>query len=133
MNPRFLSHQPANTANGMYGVFSIGLGLIIIRGDLLSAPMFAQQVPSFALTQWHLPLAAWSSSLTMLSAGALVFLITRVGMQPFIAAMWSALDGWPFIANDARMGFSAPGVLKPAFPGQWRSSVPMPFASSVSP
>ena len=60
MNPRFISQANlANLANtvGIYGVFSIKLGLMIITGriDLSVGSMFALTgvVLSMALTEWH--------------------------------------------------------------------------------
>src|SRR6266568_2332184 len=118
INPRFLSPvNLANTANtiGMYGVFSIGLGLVIITGgiDLSVGSMFALAgvLLSIALTQWHLPwpLAALAViALPMLLGWAHGALITRVGMQPFIVTLCGLLlyrGIARFIAHEATMGF----------------------------
>ena len=62
INPRFLSATNlTNMANiiGLYGVFSLGLGLVIITGgiDLSVGSMFALAgvLLSMALTEWHWP------------------------------------------------------------------------------
>src|SRR2546426_11056418 len=101
MNPRFLSQANlTNMANviGLFGVFSIGLGLVIITGgiDLSVGSMFALAgvLLSIALTQWHLPwpLAALAViALPMLLGWAHGALITRVGMQPFIVTLCGLL------------------------------------------
>jgi ribose transport system permease protein len=118
INPRFLSPvNLANTANtiGMYGVFSIGLGMVIITGgiDLSVGSMFALTgvVLSMALTEWHWP---WPLAvlaviiLPMLLGWAHGALITRVGMQPFIVTLCGLLlyrGIARFIAHDATKGF----------------------------
>ena len=62
LNPRFLS--PANLQNtarliGAFGIFSLGLGLVIITGgiDLSVGSSFALLgvLLSMMLTEWHLP------------------------------------------------------------------------------
>ena len=67
LNPRFLS--PANLQNtarliGAFGIFSLGLGLVIITGgiDLSVGSSFALLgvLLSMMLTEWHLP-GRWPS------------------------------------------------------------------------
>jgi ribose transport system permease protein len=62
LNPRFIS--PANLQNtarliGAYGIFSIGLGIVIITGgiDLSVGSVFALLgvLLSFMLTEWGVP------------------------------------------------------------------------------
>jgi ribose transport system permease protein len=62
LNPRFLAG--ANLQNmarliGMYGIFSIGIGMVIITGgiDLSVGSVFALLgvLLSIMLTEWHLP------------------------------------------------------------------------------
>src|SRR5919206_495795 len=62
LNPRFL--VPANLQNlarliGMYGIFSIGLGIVIITGgiDLSVGSVFALLgvLLSIMLVEWHVP------------------------------------------------------------------------------
>src|SRR6476646_11211904 len=64
LNPSFLS--PANLQNlarliGIYGIFSIGLGIVIITGgiDLSVGSVFALLgvMLSIFLVEWHLPAA----------------------------------------------------------------------------
>src|SRR5882762_927347 len=94
LNPQFLSG--ANLQNmarlvGMYGIFSIGLGLIIITGgiDLSVGSVFSLLgvLLSIMLTQWHLPSAV--AVLAVVGIAALLgayhgTLITRLNLQPFI-------------------------------------------------
>src|SRR5262249_32310208 len=61
-NPRFLSHANLiNTSNiiGLFGIFSIGLGMVIITGgiDLSVGSMLALNgmLLAMALTEWHWP------------------------------------------------------------------------------
>ncbi len=118
LNPRFLA--PANLQNmarliGAYGIFSIGLGLVIITGgiDLSVGSVFALLgvLLSLMLTQW-----GWPSALAVLAVigvtsllGALHgFLITKMRMQPFIVTLCGLLfyRGLArFIANDETKGF----------------------------
>ncbi|MBA3441657.1 MAG: ABC transporter permease [Pyrinomonadaceae bacterium] len=120
LNPRFLA--PANLQNmarliGAYGIFSIGLGLVIITGgiDLSVGSLFALLgvLLSMMLTEW-----GWSSVLAVLvvigagmAFGSLHgFLITRVRVQPFIVTLCGLLfyRGLArFIANDETKGFGS--------------------------
>jgi ribose transport system permease protein len=144
--PRFLSKTNlTNTANiiGLFGVFSIGLGLIIITGgiDLSVGSMFALTgvLLSFALIQWHLlwPIAALVVvALPMLLGWGHGFLITRVGMQPFIVTLCGLLlyrGVARFIANDATTGFGdAKGFETLRFIASGKlGEVPMPFISLI--
>ncbi len=118
LNPRFLA--PANLQNmarlvGAYGIFSIGLGVVIITGgiDLSVGSVFALLgvLLSLMLTQW-----GWPSALAVLAVvGVAVaigafhgFLITRMQMQPFIVTLCGLLfyRGLArFIASDETKGF----------------------------
>jgi ribose transport system permease protein len=118
LNPRFMS--PANLQNtarliGAFGIFSLGLGLVIISGgiDLSVGSAFALLgvLLSIMLTEWHLP---WPAAVVVIIAlGALVgvfhgVLITRLGLQPFIVTLCGLLlyRGLArFIANDETKGF----------------------------
>ena len=137
-NPRFLSGT--NLSNmalliGMYGIFSIGIGLIIITGgiDLSVGSMFALQgvLLAMLLTQFHVPgiFKAWP--LSLLTNGdhfgwpAAVFLIlllgialgllhglliTRAKLQPFVVTLCGLLfyrGIARFIANDETKGFGS--------------------------
>ena len=117
-NPRFFSQANlANTANlvGLYGIFSLGLGLVIITGgiDLSVGSMIALNgmLLVLALTEWHWawPLAtAFALAVTMLLGLAHGLLITRFRMQPFIVTLCGLLlyrGIARFIANDTTKGF----------------------------
>ncbi|HZS03578.1 MAG TPA: ABC transporter permease [Blastocatellia bacterium] len=118
LNPRFLSG--ANLQNmarliGAYGVFSIGLGLVIITSgiDLSVGSVFALLgvLLSMMLTQWGWPAAAAVIAvlaLTMALGGLHGLLITRVRLQPFIVTLCGLLfyRGLArFIAGDETKGF----------------------------
>jgi ribose transport system permease protein len=118
LNPRFISG--ANLQNmarliGAYGIFSIGLGIIIITGgiDLSVGSVFALLgvLLSMMLGEW-----GWSSALAVLAIigiaaglGAIHgLLITKIRIQPFIVTLCGLLfyRGLArFIANDETKGF----------------------------
>jgi ribose transport system permease protein len=118
LNPRFLS--PANLQNtarliGAFGIFSLGLGLVIITGgiDLSVGSAFALLgvLLSMMLTEWHL---AWPLAVLLIIALAGLLgachglLITRLGLQPFIVTLCGLLlyRGLArFIADDQTKGF----------------------------
>jgi ribose transport system permease protein len=118
LNPRFLS--PANVQNtarliGAFGIFSLGLGLVIITGgiDLSVGSSFALLgvLLSIMLTEWHLP---WPVAvLVIVVFAALVglvhgLLITRLRLQPFVVTLCGLLvyRGLArFIADDETKGF----------------------------
>ena len=118
LNPRFMS--PANLQNtarliGAFGIFSLGLGLVIITGgiDLSVGSAFALLgvLLSIMLTEWHV---AWPAAvLIIVVLGALLgafhaLLITRLGLQPFIVTLCGLLlyRGLArFIADDETKGF----------------------------
>jgi len=118
LNPRFLA--PANLQNmarliGAYGIFSIGLGIVIITGgiDLSVGSVFALLgvLLSIMLTEWHLPslIAVLLVIGVATSLGAFHgFLITKMRMQPFIVTLCGLLfyRGLArFIAKDETKGF----------------------------
>ena len=120
LNPRFLA--AANLQNmarliGAYGIFSIGLGLVIITGgiDLSVGSVFALLgvLLSMMLTEW-----GWSGELAVvvvisvaMALGAVHgFLITKVRIQPFIVTLCGLLfyRGLArFIASDETKGFGS--------------------------
>ena len=118
LNPRFMS--PANLQNtarliGAFGIFSVGLGLVIITGgiDLSVGSAFALLgvLLSMLLTEWHV---AWPLAVVLVIAlGALLggfhgLLITRLQLQPFIVTLCGLLlyRGLArFIAGDETKGF----------------------------
>lgn len=119
LNPKFLSAENlTNTANsiGMYGIFSIGIGLVIITGgiELSVGSMLALTgvMLSLALEKWHWPwplAALMVLGLSMSLGAAHGFLITRFRMQPFIVTLCGLLiyRGLArFIAHDSTEGLS---------------------------
>src|SRR5262249_32852304 len=100
---------------GMYGIFSIGVGLVIITGgiDLSVGSVFALQgvLLAMMLREWGW---SWPISVSAIIAGTMLlgafhgFLVTRVGLQPFIVTLCGLLfyRGLArFIANDETKGF----------------------------
>ena len=142
LNPSFLSG--ANLQNlarliGIYGIFSIGLGIVIITGgiDLSVGSVFALLgvLLSIFLVGWHIPaivavilIVGISTFLGVISG----LLITKVKIQPFIVTLCGLLfyRGLArFIANDETKGFgSAQGfeTLQAAATGSL-FGVPTPF------
>jgi ribose transport system permease protein len=142
MNPRFLSStnlQNLARLIGMYGIFSLGLGFVIITGgiDLSVGSVCALLgvLLAMALVQWH-----WAAGLAVVFVIGIAMLlgwlhgllITKVKLQPFIVTLCGLLfyRGLArIIANDETKGFgSAEG-----FEGLQRmatssiAGVPMPF------
>jgi ribose transport system permease protein len=118
LNPQFLSS--ANIQNttrliGTYGIFSIGVGIVIVTGgiDLSVGSMFALLgvLLSQMLTQWHWPpLLAVGVVLVLGSLLGAVhgLLITRLGLQPFLVTLCGLLlyRGLArYIAADVMQGF----------------------------
>jgi len=142
INPRFLGS--ANLQNmgrliGMYGIFSIGSGIVIITGgiELSVGSIFALLgvVLSMMLTEWH-----WPSMLAVIAVigGAMGlgtlhgFLVTKARIQPFIVTLCGLLfyRGLArFIANDEIKGFGSTGgfeTLQKLATGSL-FQIPMPF------
>jgi ribose transport system permease protein len=119
-NPQFLS--ATNLQNmarliGAYGIFSIGLGIVIITGgiDLSVGSVFALLgvVLSIMLSEWRWP-AALAVAVVVgiaMALGALHgLLITKLRLQPFIVTLCGLLfyRGLArFIANDETKGFGS--------------------------
>jgi ribose transport system permease protein len=119
INPKFLS--PVNLINnanliGLYGVFSLGLGLVIITGgiDLSVGSMCALTgiILTMGVTEWHW---SWEVALVVvLGASALLglahgLLVTRAKLQPFIVTLCGLLiyrGVARYIAHDSTKGFS---------------------------
>ena len=141
-NPQFLS--TANIQNtsrliGTYGIFSIGVGIVIVTGgiDLSVGSMFALLgvLLSLMLTQWnwHPLLAVFAVLLLGALLGTLHgLLITRLGLQPFLVTLCGLLlyRGLArYIAADVVQGFgTATGFewLRDFATGSFHQ-VPMPF------
>jgi len=140
MNPRFLGS--ANLQNmgrliGMFGIFSIGSGIVIITGgiDLSVGSMLALLgvLLSLMLNDW-----GWGPALAGLAviAGAMGlgwfhgFLITRMKMQPFIVTLCGLLlyRGMArFIAHDETKGFGESSNLLKTLATGSLLGIPMPF------
>jgi ribose transport system permease protein len=120
LNPSFLGG--ANLQNlarliGIYGIFSLGLGFVIITGgiDLSVGSVFALLgvLLSIFLVEWHLPAAVAVLAIILIATAlGLVngLLITKVRVQPFIVTLCGLLfyRGLArFIANDETKGFGA--------------------------
>ncbi len=142
-----LNHQffsPFNILNnlnliGMFGIFSLGMGLVIITGgiDLSVGSIMALQGVIFAmmLNDKHIawPIALLVSILLCVAIGVFHgFLITRVKLQPFIVTLCGLLfyRGLArFITNDETKGFGdAKGFegIKAFFTGQFLN-IPVSF------
>ena len=118
INPRFLyivNLQNTSKLIAMYGIFSIGMGIIIITGgiDLSVGSAFALQgvLLSMMLREWGWPwlLAAGTSVILMMLLGLFhALLITKVNLQPFIVTLCGLLfyRGLArFVAHDETKGF----------------------------
>jgi ribose transport system permease protein len=123
INPNFL--QVINLQNlarqiGAFGIFSIGLGLVIITGgiDLSVGSMMALLgvLLSIMLLEWGLnPLLAVAACTGVAMGLSLLHgvLITRMNMQPFIVTLCGLLfyRGLArFITHDETKGFGAAGL-----------------------
>jgi len=146
LNPRFLA--PANLQNmarliGMYGIFSIGIGMVIITGgiDLSVGSVFALLgvVLSIMLTQWMVPgILAVLAVVAIASALGLLhgLLVTRVRIQPFIVTLCGLLfyRGLArFVAGDETKGFGSAGGFEKlqALATGSLFHVPMPFVLMI--
>jgi ribose transport system permease protein len=146
INPRFLSQANlTNMANviGLFGVFSLGLGLVIITGgiDLSVGSICALTgvVLSMALVEWKWawPLAALLVLVIPMALGwAHGALITRMKMQPFIVTLCGLLlyrGIARFIADDSTKGFGDPSsfaTLRAIASGKFLG-LPMPFVALI--
>jgi len=118
LNPRFLG--TANLQNmgrliGMYGIFSIGVGLVIITGgiDLSIGSLIALLGVELAIAlsewKWSWPMALLAViGLSLLLGWVHGLLITRMKLQPFIVTLCGLLfyrGIARFVANDETKGF----------------------------
>jgi len=117
-NPRFFSEANlTNTANliGLRGIFSIGVGLVIITGgiDLSIGSMIALcgMLLVMALTEWHWPwpvATAFTLGVAALLGLAHGLLVTRMRIQPFIVTLCGLLmyrGIARYISHDMTKGF----------------------------
>ncbi len=140
INPRFLSVvnlQNQAASIGYYGIYAIGLGIVIITGgiDLSVGSVFALQgvmLSSFVLDQhWHWTIAAVAAiGLTVLLGLIHAFFITGVRLQPFIVTLCGMM-AYRSLARDYThentRGFSGDfGYLKTLAVGSI-GPVPYPF------
>ncbi len=140
-NPQFLS--AANLQNmsrliGMFGIFSIGGGFVIISGgiDLSVGSVFALLgiLLSMMLTEWHWPAALAVAAVLVIGTGLGLLhglLITRLRLQPFIVTLCGLLlyrGIARYIAQDTTKGFGAQGFewLRGLATGTI-AGIPMPF------
>ena len=142
LNPKFLSRvNLTNMANviGLFGIFSIGLGLVIITGgiDLSVGSIFALSgvLLAMALREWGWPWPAAALLVIIIPMALGCFhglLITQLRLQPFIVTLCGLLlyrGIARFIAKDTTKGFgNAEGfeTLAALARGKW-FGVPMPF------
>ena len=124
---------------GAFGIFSIGLGLVIITGGIeLSVGSMMGLLGvllSMMLTEWHYPIAiallACIGVAMLLSLGH-GLLITRLNMQPFIVTLCGLLfyrGIARFISNDETKGFGTVAgldFLRRLANGNFLG-IPMPF------
>lgn len=118
MNPRFLSATNLqNTARliGMFGIFSIGVGFVIVTGgiDLSSGSLFSflGVLLCVGLVDFRLPWPLVVAAVLVLGGLLGLFhglVVTRLGVQPFIITLCGLL--WyrglaNFLANDSTKGF----------------------------
>jgi ribose transport system permease protein len=142
-NPRFFSQANlANTANliGLRGIFSIGVGIVIITGgiDLSIGSMIALcgMLLVMALTEWHWawPLATvFTLGVAALLGLAHALLVTRMRIQPFIVTLCGLLiyRGLArYIAHDMTKGFGDAENFKTL---KWLASGRFPPPPPVAP
>ena len=147
INPNFLlaiNLQNLARQIGAFGIFSIGLGLVIITAgiELSVGSMMALLVVllSMMLTQWNFPVAvavlACIGLAMVLSLGH-GLLITRLNMQPFIVTLCGLLfyrGAARFISNDETKGFGTVAgldFLRFVANGNLFGVLPMPFVLLV--
>ena len=120
INPRFIT--AANLQNtgrliGAFGIFSIGLGFVIITGGIElsvgSAMALLGVLLSIMLAEWNWPVIPAISLCIFISMGLSLghgLLITRLKIQPFIVTLCGLLfyrGVARFIANDETKGFGS--------------------------
>jgi ribose transport system permease protein len=128
-----------STLTGMFGIFSVGLALVIITGgiDLSVGSIFALQgvMLYIMLREWHWP---WPVAAVVILAGAAVlgaihaFLITKIRLQPFIVTLCAMLiyrSIARYAISDASAGFGAEsfGIFRALASGR----VNIPFTDYV--
>jgi ribose transport system permease protein len=141
INPNFLlaiNLQNLARQIGAFGIFSIGLGLVIITGgiELSVGSMMALLgvLLSMMLTEWNfgVPIAVLACiAISMALSFGHGLLITRLNMQPFIVTLCGLLfyRGLArFITNDNTKGFGSSGLDFLRFVANENLlGIPMPF------
>ncbi len=132
MNPRFLSGENLRNLSqliGMFGIFSMGMGIVIITGgiDLSVGSAFALQgvLLALMLREWHFPwlLAALAAIASMVLLGVFHgLLICKLRLQPFIVTLCGLLiyrGVARVISRDETRGFGESnwGFLRPLATG----------------
>ena len=146
LNPQFLSAtniQNMSRLIGTYGIFSIGVGLVIITGgiDLSVGSIFALLgiLLTMMLTEWKWPAAVAAGAILLLGAllgAAHGLLVTRLRLQPFIVTLCGLLlyRGLArYIADDVTKGFSTGTTfewLREVSTGTL-ANIPMPFVLMI--
>jgi len=145
-NPQFLSS--ANLQNmsrliGMFGIFSIGVGIVIITGgiDLSVGSLFALLgvLMSVMLTEWRWSAIVVVAAVLLIGGGLGLLhglLVTRLGLQPFIVTLCGLLlyrGIARYIAQDTTTGFGAEGFawLRSSATGSL-FGIPMPFVLLIA-
>jgi ribose transport system permease protein len=141
-SPQFLS--VANLQNlarlvGMYGIFSIGVGIVIITGGIdLSVGSICALLGvllSMMLVEWGWPVSAALAAVVLLGGflgAAHGVLIARLGLQPFIVTLCGLLlyrGAARYIAEDSTKGFGTVEGFEwvRALAAGSVGGVPMPF------
>ena len=119
-SPQFLSAgniQNVARLVGTYGIFSIGVGVVIISGGIdLSVGSICALLGvllSMMLVEWHWPASVALAAVVALGAGlgaAHGLLVTRLRLPPFIVTLCGLLlyrGAARYIARDATKGFGA--------------------------
>ena len=118
VSPQFLSVpnlQNVSRLVGTYGIFSIGVGFVIVTGgiDLSVGSMCALLgvLLSMMLVEWHWPASVALAAALIIGAGlgaAHGVLVTRLRLQPFIVTLCGLLlyrGAARYIARDSTKGF----------------------------
>lgn len=141
-SPQFLSVvnlQNVARLVGTYGIFSIGVGIVIITGGIdLSVGSICALLGvllSMMLVEWHWPPAVALAAVLALG-GALGaahgLLVTRLGLQPFIVTLCGLLlyrGAARYVADDSTKGFGTGQGFEwvRALASGSVGGVPMPF------
>ena len=141
-SPQFLSVvnlQNVARLVGTYGIFSIGVGIVIITGgiDLSDGSICALlgELLSMMLVEWGWPPAVALAAVLALGGtlgAAHGLLITRLGLQPFIVTLCGLLlyrGAARYVADDSTKGFGAGEGFEwvRALAAGSVGGVPMPF------